>query len=544
MAGVRPVAVVRRVGANLVRAAGRLATRAPLPRRGGGWLVLRLTPSLDELAPPRLPFTRPAPLGLFDVLSSLEAAAEDPRVAGVLLRFTGPLEGWSRVLSLRRAVEHVRQRGKPVVAYGEIFTAESMVVASGATKLWLPESGSVFLVGLRIESFFLRRLLEQLEIRPEIVRVGSHKTAGERLTRDRMSLEEREQLEALADDLYEALVEAVASGRRLDAAAVRERIDRGPYPAPAAVEAGLADGCLYPDEVERELFTLAPETAAEGPEGRPRLVEASVYHASRVGDSGWRPLLRDLPRIAYVVGRGAIHRGSGPRGIASESVRDLLERVRCQEGIRGVVLRLDSPGGDGVASDLLWRSISLVSREKPVVVSMGDVVASGGYYLAAAGDVLFAEAGTITGSIGVVGGKIDLEGLYQRVGIGKEGIERGARAGLLSETRGFTAEERAAMQGMLGSVYGTFIDRVARGRGLSSESLARVAEGRVWSGARARSIGLVDAIGGPLEALREVRRRAGLREKDRYLLEFHPRLPHLPSLLSLLRWRPGRTGSW
>jgi len=544
MAVARPAAMLRNAGANLVRSARRLAARAALPRRGAAWVVVRLSPHTEEIAPPRLPFARTSTLGLLDVLETLEAAADDPRVAGVLLRFLGPLEGWSQVLSLRRAVEQLVERGKPVVAYGEVFGAESLVVASGATRFWLPETGSVFLVGLRLESLFLRRLLERFEVRPEVVRIGSYKTAAEQFTRDRMSPEQREQLEALADDLFEALVEAVASGRGLDAAAVRERIDRGPYSGPAAVEAGLADGCLYPDEVERELFGLAPETATEGPEARPHLIDAAAYHALHVTDPGWRPLLRELPRIAYVVGRGAIHRGNSPRGIASESVRELLERIRSRPEIRGVVLRLDSPGGDGSASDLLWRSVSLLSREKPVVVSMGDVVASGGYYMAAAADALFAEAGTITGSIGVVGGKVDLEGFYRRVGLAKEGVERGARAGLLSEARGFTPEERAAVRDMLASVYDTFLDRVARGRGLSSEAVARVAEGRVWSGARADSLGLVDAIGGPLEALREVRRRAGLRDEDRYLLELHPRLPPLPSLLSLLRWRPGATGSW
>jgi protease-4 len=544
MAAVRPTAMLRSAGANLVRAARLLAVRAALPRRGGVWVVVRLSPQLEEIAPPRLPFARTPSLGLLDVLATLERAAEDPRVAGVLLRFLGPLEGWSRVLSLRRAVQNLTERGKPVVAYGEIFGSESLVVASGATRLWLPETGSVFLVGVRIESFFLRRLLERFEVRPEVVRVGSHKTAGELFTRDRMSPEAREQVEALADDLFEALVEALASGRGLDAATVRDRIDAGPYPGPAAVEAGLADGCLYPDEVERELFELAPQTARDGAEERPRLMDAAAYHSLRASDPGWRPLLRDLPRIAYVVGRGAIHRGSGSRGIASETLRELLERMRRRPEVRGVVLRLDSPGGDGSASDLLWRSVSLLTREKPVVVSMSDVVASGGYYMAAAADALFAEAGTITGSIGVVGGKIDLEGFYRRVGLAKESVERGARAGLLSEARGFTREERAAVRDVLTSVYEIFLDRVARGRGLSSEALASVAEGRVWSGARADALGLVDAIGGPLEALREVRRRAGLRDEDRYLVEVHPRLPPIPGLSSLLRWRPGRMGSW
>ena len=448
------------------------------------------------------------------------------------------------MLSLRRAVDRLSSRGKPFVAYGELLGAESLLVASGATKLWLPESGSVFLVGLRIESLFLRRLLEHLEVKPEVVRVGTHKTAGDRLARESMSPEEREQLEALADDLYGALVDALATGRGLDPSTVRDLIDRGPYAAPAAVEARLADGCLYPDEVERELVSMVPDSAPDEPDARPRMVDAGIYHALHGSDPGWRPLWGELPRFAYVVARGGIHRGSGTRGIASDTVRELLESLRREQGIRGVVLRIESPGGDGVASDLLWRSVSLVSREKPVVVSMGDVVASGGYYIAAAADALFAEAGTITGSIGVVGGKLDLEGLYQRIGVGREGIERGKRAGIVSEARGFTADERAALQQTLGSLYETFVDRVAQGRGLSSESMARVAEGRVWSGERARDLGLVDAIGGPLEALHEVRRRAGLRDEDRYLLELYPRLSQLPNLSSLMRLLPGRSGGW
>jgi protease-4 len=544
MAALRPLAVVKRGGANLARVARRLALRAALPRRGGVWLVVRLEPGLPELTPTRLPFGPAPPQGLLEVLATLEAAASDPRVAGVLLRFDGLLQGWSRALSLRRAVEGLRQRGKPVVAYGEVFGAESLLVASAATKLWLPETGTVFLVGLRIEGFYLKRLLEQLEIRPDVVRVGSYKSAAEHLTRESMSPQQREQLEALADDLFESLVEALATGRGLEPDAVRARVDAGPYSAPAAVEAGLADGCLYPDEVERELPGLARDTVTEGPEGRPRLLDAGHYHALRVADPGWRPLLRDLPRIAYVVGRGGIHRGRGQRGIASDTLRELLEGIRREEGVRGLVLRLDSPGGDGVASDLLWRSVELVRREKPVVVSMGDVVASGGYFMAAAADALFAEAGTVTGSIGVVGGKVDLDGLYRRLGVAKDGVERGRRASLLSEARGFTSDERAAMQSLFDSVHGTFVDRVAKGRGLEPERLARLAQGRVWSGLRAQGLGLVDSLGGPLDALREVCRRAGLAEGERYLLDLHPRLPPLPAWLSLLRWRPGRMSSW
>jgi protease-4 len=241
-----------------------------------------------------------------------------------------------------------------------------------------------------------------------------------------------------------------------------------------------------------------------------------------------------------VVARGAIHRGSGHLGIASDRMREILEALRREAAVRGVVLRLESPGGDGLASDLLWREVSLLSREKPVVVSMGDVAASGAYYLAAAADAILAEAGTLTGSIGVVGGKLDAEALLRRLGIAREAVERGARAGLLSATQGFTAAERAAVQAAMQSIYGIFVERVAEGRKLPVEQVEKVAQGRVWSGARARGLGLVDAIGGPLEALAETRRRAGIAEDERVLVEIHPRATPFPGLRSLLRLLPGR----
>ena len=314
-----------------------------------------------------------------------------------------------------------------------------------------------------------------------------------------------------------------------------------PYTARAAVDVGLVDGCLYPDELEGELEALVPVPGPDRPgPRRVRLVPADLYHALRTSDPGWRPLVSDLPRIAYVVARGAIHRSGGWRGIASEPVRELLEQLRREEGVRGVVLRIDSPGGDALSSDLIWRQVALVRREKPVVVSMGDVVASGGYYIAAAADALFAEAGTVTGSIGVFGGKVNIGGLYRRIGIAKDAVERGARAGLLSEARDFTPDERAAVREGMSDVYTTFLERVAEGRGLSLEAVDRVAQGRIWSGARARTLGLVDGLGGPLEALRDVRRRAGLGEDERVLLEIHPRVPTWSLLMRALGGQSAR----
>jgi protease-4 len=199
---------------------------------------------------------------------------------------------------------------------------------------------------------------------------------------------------------------------------------------------------------------------------------------------------------------------------------------------------VDSPGGDAVASDLLWRALRRVGERKPVVASLGDVAASGGYFLAAGAGSVVAESATLTGSIGVVGGKLDLSGLYERLGVGKDSVERGARAGMLAEERAFTPEERKAVREEMQALYELFLARVGEGRSLPREAVHAAGGGRVWSGARARELGLVDALGGPLEALGELRRRAGIGAAEPWLVELHPRLPRLLHLRGWLRpWR-------
>jgi protease-4 len=436
------------------------------------------------------------------------------------------------VLSLRRALSLLRERGVTVVAYAEQLDEASLLVASAAARVWMPETGRVHLVGVRAEGFYLGELLSRWNVAPEVVRIGSHKSAGEMFTRDGMSPENREQLEELVDDLYDALVEGIAEGRGLTLVQVRELIDRGPYSAAAARGESLIDDCVDPDEIDEKLRALPDR---DGPTGAPRSlarVDARVYRALRadpaVGDGE--------PWLAWVVAQGGIHRGGGPRGVGSDSMVRLLEGLRCDPEISGVALRIDSPGGDALASDLLWRCVDRLRREKPVVASLGEVAASGGYYLASAADAIYAERTSITGSIGVIGGKLNLEGLYRRLGIGRDAVERGERAGLLSETRAFTPSERHAVRGEMEALYDAFVDRVASGRGLAVDAVHRVAQGRVWSGARAQRVGLVDRLGGPLEALSELSRLAGLLPGERPALRLHPRTPRMAGLLGLLRW--------
>jgi protease-4 len=222
--------------------------------------------------------------------------------------------------------------------------------------------------------------------------------------------------------------------------------------------------------------------------------------------------------------------------VACDSYRRLFDQLAKEDGIAAVVLRIDSPGGEVVASDLLWRALRQLGREKPVVASLGDTAASGGYYLAAASQCILAEAGTVTGSIGVVGGKLDLSGLYERVGIGRDGVERGLRAGLFSEARGFTPDERKAVREGMQGAYERFVSRVAEGRALAPERVREAGGGRVWSGTAAKARGLVDELGGPLEAVAAALSRAGLDPERPAPIGLAPRPPRFGLLRDWIRF--------
>jgi len=520
-----------RFGRSAALNAGSLARRLAAPwvlPRGRFWLRVRLEASLPEQPRVAMLPGRPSPPPLFALLQALSAAAGDPRVEGVLVRLRGAPASLSQGLALRRAFAAVRAAGKPVAVYADSLGSEELFLASAATRVFVPEAGSVAPLGLRMESWFLRELLDRLGVRAEVVRVGEFKSAAEGLLRRGMSDAQRAQLEALLDDLFQVLVEGIAEGRGLAPERVRELVDSGPYRARAASEAGLVDGCLFPDEVEAALAELAGR-----PGGEVALAELPAYLALRARDPGFHAPFADVPRIAYVVASGIVRGGAGPGGVASEGYRALLRRLELDPSVRAAVLRIESPGGDSLASDLLWRAVRRLAAAKPVVASLGEVAASGGYYLASAADAIYAESATLTGSIGVVGGKLDLEGLERRLGVAREGVERGARAGLLSASRPLTPGERAALRADLRAVYELFLERVAEGRRMTREAVHAVARGRIWSGRRALAEGLVDGLGGPLEALAEARRRIGLADDEPARVEL---LPHAPAYAGLAAW--------
>ncbi|HKA16310.1 MAG TPA: signal peptide peptidase SppA [Myxococcota bacterium] len=522
-----PQGTARRVGEGAARWLRRFAARRTLPRTGPFWVSLELAAPVTDV-PGR--FARERAETLLGVLETLEAIADEPRARGILLQLRGAPGGIACAQSLRRALDAVRARGKAVAAWAESLDLVSLYLASAADRLWIPETGRVFAVGLRADAYYLRDLLARIDVRPEIVRIGSHKSAGEMFTNQRMSDEQREQVEAIVSDGFDALVEGIAAGRARTTDEVREWIDRGRYTAADARSAGLVDGFAYRDELEDRVGELASRRASAP--ARPPLVEARALWALRTNA---RAGIRAQPRIAVLFASGAISRGERARGIASRAAEEMLGALARDARVRGVVLRIDSPGGDALASDLLWRAVRALRREKPVVASIAEVAASGGYYLASAADCVLAERSSITGSIGVIGGKLDLSGLFQRFGVGLDAVERGARAGMHSAARGFTEEERELVRAEMRSLYETFVARVAEGRGLAAAAVERAAEGRVFTGDRALALGLIDALGGPLEALAEVRRRAGLRGAEPVRIDLHPRVSVLRALSHRLR---------
>lgn len=511
---------VGRLSANLRRCFGRWITGATARVEPDSWLEVELYGNWPEQTPAA---GSSRALGLTDLLRCMDHAVSDDRIGGVLIRVRGSGGSFAAALSVGRAIRALREGGRRVAVWAESLSDAQYLALCGADRIWLPESGTLFLLGLRTERFFVREFLDKLGAQPDVVHIGRYKSAGDTFTRGSMSDEEREQVESWQADVFDELISAISQGRDLTPDTARDRIDGGPYPASDALAAGLIDGLAYPDEVSH----LLEEWMQESPISRPTArrvhrVAAAEYFASTVSDTGPIPLLRDPPRLACLMAVGGVQRGSGQRGISSEGTGRWLEALRKDDSVRGVLLRVDSPGGDALASDLIHREIELLRREKPVVVSMGDVAASGGYYIAAPADAIFAEVGTITGSIGVVGAKLNLEGLYEKLGIAKEAVQHGARAGLFSEAKAFSNDERAALRHEMEAIYSTFIDRVASGRKLTPDEVEPMAQGRIWSGRKAQSLGLVDALGGPIEALGDLARRAGLASDERVPLVMLP----------------------
>ena len=491
-------------------------------------LVFDVPGEVDEGSPPptlTLDLLRREKPTFHELLFAMRNAAEDRNVTGVVLHVDGLDWGWARVYEMASAVRAVRDAGKHVYACLDGGGEKEYLLASSAGMVAMPPVSTLQLDGLSASAKFLRGAYDKLGIKPNFAHVGRYKSAVEQFTRDSLSPDGRRAMEDLLDDEFTLLVDSLASARGLGTDSVRRLIDLGPFTAREAHGRGLVDTLLARADVD---------SLAAHADGTRRPTASFIRYA---GEGG----VVTGEHIALVVAEGEIIDGRstegpfGGRSVGDRTLVESLREIRARKSIRAVVLRIDSPGGSGNASDAVWQELRRLRRDKPVIVSMGDVAASGGYYMACAADAIVADPATITGSIGVFGGKLNVLGLYRKLGINVDMVTRGRHAAMWSPFRDFDAEEEALYQKSLDQFYDVFLARVAEGRKMSASEVDSVGQGRVWSGLAARERGLVDRFGGLHEAMELARARAHIAAEADIVIEVYPR----PRRTFFQRWLGG-----
>jgi protease-4 len=483
-------------------------------------LVLRLEGNIPEKPPLELPAFLGAGgpgLTVAHVWMTLQKAAADSHIRAIVLEPEGLSAGWAKIEEIRTDLERFRKSGKPVYAFLRAPYTGDYYVALAADRIYLGPQDPLMLKGVRAEMMYFKKTLDKLGVSVDVEHAGKYKDYGDMFTRSDMSPETREVMTSMADDLYGNLVARIAEGRKKSPEEVRDIIDQGPFTAAQARKAGLVDELRFEDQVWGELKDRLHS-------GEVKKVAAGEYMKVPMEAVG----LQGKSRIALVIGEGDITRGeasddgSTGNSLTSYGFDKLLRQVAEDSTIKGVVVRIDSPGGEQVASDEIWRQMNLLSKKKPLVYSMSDLAASGGYYIAMTGDPIVAYAETLTGSIGVVFGKPNLHGLYDKLGITKDAVQRGKHAGIDSDYASLTPDERRILQDGIDESYRDFVGKVAAARRRGFNDIEPLAQGRVWLGSQAKARGLVDELGGLDSAIELVKRKAHIPAGEKVSLVMYP----------------------
>ena len=463
--------------------------------------------------------------GLFKKLDTLKT---DDDIAGIIFKIENVSVGWATLQEIRNKLNEFQETEKETIGYLENGGNAEYLLAAAMERVVLMPAGSLNLTGLRAEVLFYKGLLDKLDIEADMLAMGKYKSGVEPYMRDGMSDAFRESMTALLDDLYAQLLAHIAESRAgITAAEVSDLINSGPFTAEEAHQAQLVDALQYYDELLDTLKTASPDEDVQ-------VVKPDYERKRKVPDmnsfAGLMQLLSLLnpPQRAKSTAENqiALIYADGPilpdidqlfpstSVIMPSTLKEAFEKARTDGTVRAVVLRIDSPGGSALASDLIWREVMLTQREKPVVVSMGDVAASVGYYIAMAAGTIVAHPSTLTGSIGVFGGKLNMKGFYNKIGLTKEIIAHGQNATLYSDYGGFTPTERERVEKMMKTVYKDFVSKAAEGRNKSFDEVDEIAQGRVWTGKQAKALGLVDELGGLETALSIAKARAGFADDE------------------------------
>jgi protease-4 len=472
-------------------------------------LILELEGAIPEQPPLDLPgqlLGEAEPIGMIPLLRTLERAATDDRIRHVLLKPRNLEVGWAKLEQLRQAVQNVRGTGKKVTALLDVAGTREYFVASAADAICLSPAGILNLKGMSAEVMFFKEGLAKIGVQADLEHIGAYKNFSDQFTEERMTPAFREATSSMLDSIYGNFIRTVAEARGKSPEEMRALIEQsGPFEAERAQVAGLVDELQYEDQVLDDL-------KQESGEAELRKIEIRDYQRAIAED--WQG---GGERIALVYAVGTITSGedtSDPVGVertmGADTMAEILEKIAADESIRGVLVRIDSPGGDAFASDDIWRRMVLLRDKKPLVFSMSDTAASGGYYIAMTGDPIVAQPGTLTGSIGIIYGKLNLKGLYDKLGINKEILIRGPFSDMDSDYGAYTPEERARVRTLMNDFYQDFITKAGAARKKTPEEIDRIAQGRVWTGEQAVENGLVDELGGYERALELLKQKAGI----------------------------------
>jgi protease-4 len=483
----------------------------------GSTLVLHLEGELPEQPQVTLPIPfleDQQPMTMIETWQLLRKAAVDSRIKALVLEPRDLSVGWAKLEELRGSIQAFRKTGKLVYAFLRGAGTKEYYVATAADRIFMAPEDELDVKGLRAELMFVKGTLDKLGVGLEFEHVGKYKDAPDMFTKTAPSLETLEVENQILDQYFGDIINVIADGRKKQPDAVKALIDNGPFVGKSALDAGLVDELLFEDEMYGKLKDAAKL-------GSIKKVGERDY--SKVEVSG----VDGKTKIAYIVGQGEITRGStnesvGNDGITASAMVRLMRQVENDSSIKGVILRIDSPGGDGIASDDILHQAKSLSARKPVIISMSDLAASGGYFIAMTGDPVVAYPNTLTGSIGVFFGKVNLKGLFDKVGLTTYTLKRGRFADIDTTTAPLNDEQKEKLLREIETFYKGFVERVAAGRKKPYDTVEPLAQGRVWLGSQAKQNGLVDELGGLDRAIEMVRDRAKISSSEKIVLVTYP----------------------
>ncbi|MFT3822483.1 MAG: signal peptide peptidase SppA [Chitinophagaceae bacterium] len=433
---------------------------------------------------------------LYDVVRLLKYAKTDSSVKGLYIRCGSNANSFGTNEELRNAIVDFKSSNKFVYAYGDVISQGGYAIANAADKIYCNPQGGVDWRGYAMQLTFLKGLLQKLEIEPQIFYAGKFKSATEPLRETQMTEANRLQSTVLLNDLYGHFLAQTAAARKTDTATLHKYANESSIQFAAdALKYGLVDGLKYDDEVKEEIRQLVSASQLD----KINFVDISKYAQS----ADYKPVKIGGDRVAVLYATGDIIDGRGERDkIGSETYRNYIRKVRLDNSVKAIVLHINSGGGSALASENIWRELTLARKEKPVVISFGDVAASGAYYLSCNADSIFAQPNTITGSIGVFSILPNMQKFFNnKLGVTFDGVKTATDADELSVAKPLTEMQKRSMQISVDSIYHTFKTRVANGRKKSIEYIDSIGQGRVWSGTRGLELGLVDRIGGLNDAI-------------------------------------------